>query len=322
MAVLLDGTGNITPAHPSFGGLNATAQDVASVLRAAGVQGDGVQVDRNILLFRDAGELFIIDTGMATGVLPNLQAAGVRPEDVTGVILSHVHFGHHNGLLSGGRPTFPNARVFVSKPEADTNPAELAAYGDRVQRLAPGDRITNNVRFIDTPGHTVSHQAVEITSGGQRLLATVDVLYNQVLSVRRPEWSFRFDSDLDAVVKSRRSLLGMAAEGDTVLHGYHFPFPGIGRIVRAGAGYVFEEGDAVASSAQVTPAHSAITVNSAQIQTYQIVSGETHASYTVQHALATGSTDTVTGITQNVTGEMAIRKIQRERRTRAKPRQV
>jgi glyoxylase-like metal-dependent hydrolase (beta-lactamase superfamily II) len=237
--VLQDGSSRLSSAHPMFGGLNATAGEVETVLREAGVRG-GLEISRNVLLVRDGADTIIFDTGLGQDLLPNLRRAGIAPEAITGVIVSHVHYGHHNGLVAGGRVSFSNAQVFVPNAELEANPAsEITAYGNRVQRLERGARISPSIKYLDTSGHTVAHQGLEVVSGGQKLVCVVDAVYNQVISLRRPEWSFQFDADQEAAARSRRRLLEMTALDNALVHGYHFPFPGLGRIRKDGAGFAF-----------------------------------------------------------------------------------
>jgi glyoxylase-like metal-dependent hydrolase (beta-lactamase superfamily II) len=240
MAVLQDGSSRLSSAHPMFGGLNATAAEVSGLLRQHGSP-NGLEISRNILLVREGSENILLDTGLGQDLIPNLRRAGLEPQDITGVVISHVHYGHHNGLLRGSQAAFPNAQVFVPKAELEASGgAEFAAYGKRVQALERGGRISPSLRYVDTSGHTVAHQALEIVSNNQRLLCVVDAAYNQIISFRRPDWSFQFDNDSAAAAKSRRRLLEMASERGTQVHGYHFPFPGLGVTQADGTGFAFQ----------------------------------------------------------------------------------
>ncbi|MFT7028423.1 MAG: hypothetical protein ACJAVS_002660, partial [Paracoccaceae bacterium] len=48
-----------------------------------------------------------------------------------------------------------------------------------------------------------------------------------------------FDLDGAQAVATRRRLLEMATSEEMVVVGYHFPFPGVGHLVREGAAYRF-----------------------------------------------------------------------------------
>jgi glyoxylase-like metal-dependent hydrolase (beta-lactamase superfamily II) len=54
------------------------------------------------------------------GLLPqSLTAAGVTPEDVTDVVLTHLHFDHIGWVSSDGEPYFPNATIRCAAADLD-----------------------------------------------------------------------------------------------------------------------------------------------------------------------------------------------------------
>src|SRR5262252_1685389 len=70
---------------------------------------------RNVLV--DAGfyrDKFVTRWKPANFVQPSdaVKSAGVRPEDVTDIIVSHIHWDHADGI-----DLFPNARVWIQKEE-------------------------------------------------------------------------------------------------------------------------------------------------------------------------------------------------------------
>src|SRR5258706_389868 len=71
---------------------------------------------RQILVDAGSGELL----GPKMNKLPvSLRAAGVRPQQITDILLTHIHPDHSGGLTVGGRKVFPNALVHVDKRELD-----------------------------------------------------------------------------------------------------------------------------------------------------------------------------------------------------------
>jgi glyoxylase-like metal-dependent hydrolase (beta-lactamase superfamily II) len=308
--VINDGDGE-TQAFPSFGGKNSDEDTVQRVMRAAGMDSLRLQVGRNILVVRDGSELMIVDAGLGRSLIPNLRKAGIEPEQITGVVLSHNHFGHHNGLLAGGAPAFPNARVFLSRPEwqaiESAPPAEFAAVRNRLEVIESDGAITSSVRYIATQGHTVGHQAVRIESGDQRLIAVIDSAYNQIVSFRRPDLSFTFDGDDAAAAESRRAILRRIVDEGAIVHGYHFPFPGLGQARVEGDAFAFEETLPVfASVPAAQPVAQPVAIDS-PARTFTIVSGETSASYTVgKLEKMSGNAITVTGRSAQVNGAFAI----------------
>jgi glyoxylase-like metal-dependent hydrolase (beta-lactamase superfamily II) len=114
------------------------------VLSEGYVREDGERVASTVTFVRDGGALIVIDPGMVASrdrILEPLAALGVRPEDVTDVVLSHHHPDHamHAGL-------FPSARVHD----------HWAWYRDDrwVEREAEGFHLGPDVWLMGTPGHT------------------------------------------------------------------------------------------------------------------------------------------------------------------------
>jgi hypothetical protein len=75
--------------------------------------------------------------------------------------------------------------------------------------------------------------AVLVTSGDEHLLATFDTVIHP-LHVSYPAWNFVGDTLHDQTETTRRGLLDRAAADEFLVASYHFPFPGLGRVVRDG----------------------------------------------------------------------------------------
>lgn len=52
-----------------------------------------------------------------------------------------------------------------------------------------------------------------------------------------PGWRTPWDHDAERSVLSRRRLLGWAADENLLVHAYHMPFPGLGRVDRHGSAF-------------------------------------------------------------------------------------
>jgi glyoxylase-like metal-dependent hydrolase (beta-lactamase superfamily II) len=114
--------------------------------------------------------------------LPNaLRAAGVTPEDIEIVILTHLHWDHaaNNHLL-------PNARFYCQRAEYDfiMNPVSEASMGyefERVRKtsykLVDGDaRLFDSVSVLLTPGHTKGGQCVVVDTDDGKVVLTGDLI--------------------------------------------------------------------------------------------------------------------------------------------------
>jgi glyoxylase-like metal-dependent hydrolase (beta-lactamase superfamily II) len=125
-------------------------------------------------------ELLLFDTGLGFAskqgemqLHQNIRAHGFLPEQVTNVLLSHLHKDHAGGLLlqsSGGhRPSLPNARYFIYRPEADYalatgypsyHPGELEPlFGSGQVEWLEGDEgvISPGLQFRHSGGHCPQH---------------------------------------------------------------------------------------------------------------------------------------------------------------------
>ena len=106
---------------------NATYEEVGEAYAAAGMPRDKLTITFTALAVRTAGKVVVIDTGFGefgpagTGTLvSNLLAAGIRPEDVSTVVISHFHVDHISGLRrKDGSLVFSNAEIVVSEAEWD-----------------------------------------------------------------------------------------------------------------------------------------------------------------------------------------------------------
>jgi len=177
-----------------------------------------------------------------------LAAAGHAPEDVTHVVLTHMHPDHISGLISGGKPSFPKALLVAGRLENEywaANPSD--AYSAHVlpliakaRLIEDGDEVLPGIRAEAAFGHTPGHMVFLLESEGEKLLISGDSFNHYVYTVQRPGWHVRFDVDKDMGVENRKRLLArLAAEGIPLIS-YHFPFPALGYIGGdAEAGYRF-----------------------------------------------------------------------------------
>ena len=97
-----------------------------------------------VSLIRDADRVIVVDPGMVADrdlILRPLHDLGVRPEDVTDVVVSHHHLDHTL-----------NVALFPVVPVHDF---QSVIEGDLfTRRAAEGTRITPGIRLLATPGHT------------------------------------------------------------------------------------------------------------------------------------------------------------------------
>lgn len=229
-----------------------SAEDTAALLTAAGLATDTLSLSIQPLLVKNGDAVLLFDTGAAGAMgtdgklMGSLTAAGVQPDQVTDIFISHLHGDHIGGLVtSAGALAFPNAAIRMSNEEwaamqADATLAALVtAITPKVQAFAAGSEIVPGVASVDIDGHTPGHSGYRIGTGPDSLTYFGDTMHHHVISVQRPDWTIQFDGDEATAEASRKALLERAASENLHLYGVHFPFPGLGRIRKDGETFVW-----------------------------------------------------------------------------------
>lgn len=238
---------------------NVDQAELKALLEAAGLPTDRRVGAVNVTLLKRGEETILIDTGAGmnfmdtTGrLMDSIDMAGVDPEAVTKVVLTHAHPDHVWGVIDDfdEAPRFPNASYVIGAAEwdfwmdpdiASKVPDRLVPFGlgaqrnlgpvaEQTERVGDAYAVTSGVTMISTPGHTPGHMSVMVESGGEQLLVTGDALTHQVVSFERPDWHFGFDQIPEQAVETRKSLLGRLSADKVRIIGYHLPWPGVGRV--------------------------------------------------------------------------------------------
>ena len=238
-------------------GTNQKPEDVAALLEQNLLPVDWMVNMFTPLLVNTGRERILFDTGLGVAnggrLLKQLAAAGTPADQVDVVVISHCHPDHIGGLMTDGKPNFPNARYvigeteyqFWSAPErlsgATEGPAKLVAANvtplkDKMSFLKDGTDVAPGIRAMAAPGHTPGHMAFHIENGGKRLLLGADFCNHYVLSLQRPDWEVRFDADKAKAAETRRKILDMLATDRIPFTSYHMPFPALGFVENSGGG--------------------------------------------------------------------------------------
>lgn len=248
---------------------NAPLAEVKALLAAQGLSTDFIDVPFTAFLLVAGGRRVLFDAGFAdnggptTGkLLDNLQAAGLKAEDIDTVVISHFHGDHIQGLRrKDGSLSFPKAKVMVpapehafwmddatmnARPENQRGGFQVArrVFGgmtaEQLQRFTPGDELMPGLRSVAAFGHTPGHTLFEFRSGGQAFHYIADLTNVPALFVRKPEWQVQFDMDAAAAARVRRETLNRLASSGGLVGGFHFPFPAFGRVRTEKDGFAFE----------------------------------------------------------------------------------
>ncbi|MCL2711075.1 MAG: MBL fold metallo-hydrolase [Planctomycetaceae bacterium] len=199
-----------------------------------------------------AGEdTILFDAGLGNELwVRKLAEAGVKPESVKLVLLTHFHGDHIGGLLQNNARRFPNAKVIVAEPEHEqhfptgTNttiglqPIRIKdAYGQDFTTFKFDEIVFENsevrVKALDASGHTPGHAVFLIETKGEqveKLLIIGDLLHAAALQFPAPEACARFDVDQKKAIAARKRILDFAAQEKIPVAGMHLPPPSMGTV--------------------------------------------------------------------------------------------
>ena len=244
---------------------NASAAEVNDALAADFLPPSVLPVSFTALLVNTGGKLVLIDTGTAGQIADsagfmnaNLAAAGIAPEAIDTILISHFHPDHIDGIKTkDGAKVFRNAEILVPEPEwkfwmDDGNMSRATGtvhryflnarriFKDIAKEVRPfqsGAEVAPGIMSIAAFGHTPGHTAFGIHSGSQSMLAMSDTAREPFLFVRHPQWQPSYDMDGPLAAKTRVAMLDRAAADRMLVEAYHFSFPACGHIVKTGSGY-------------------------------------------------------------------------------------
>ncbi len=216
------------------------------------------------LVVESGGETLVVDTCigngkqrtypawnlMQRGFLDDFAAAGFALDRVDKVMCTHMHVDHvgWNTRLVDGRwvPTFENADYLFAEQEWSHWCVEEQEYGpvieDSVQPIfdagkavlvAQDHRVTDEIWFDPTPGHTPGHVSVHIASRGEEAVITGDMIHHPC-QIAHPQWSSVADTDPNQSAATRSEFVQRYADRPVLVIGTHFAAPTAGRIVRDG----------------------------------------------------------------------------------------
>jgi glyoxylase-like metal-dependent hydrolase (beta-lactamase superfamily II) len=199
----------------------------------------------NCVLVRTGTNTVLIDTGYGSKIpakqlghmlgeagdplVASLDAAGVKPDEIDTVILSHLHFDHAGGATridENGKlvDSFPNAQYIVQKEEWESatgghvelrnaypqeNILPLAETG-RLKLIEGDIEILPGIRSIVTGGHTRAQQVIVIESEGEGAMYLADACptWRHLPQL----WCMSYDEDLLQARRIKPVLLGQIAD--------------------------------------------------------------------------------------------------------------
>jgi glyoxylase-like metal-dependent hydrolase (beta-lactamase superfamily II) len=212
--------------------------------------------EKTIMVDAGTGSLF----GVKLGKLPDsLRAAGIQPDSITDILVTHIHPDHTGGLTVGGKMAFPNATLHVNKKELDFWTNESAGdnasgptkqfFGQVESTVGPyvtagsvktfdGDtEVLPGIRSQPAYGHTPGHTFYVLEDGGQALVFMGDTIHAPDAQFEDPSITVAFDVDQRAAAATREKAFADAADAGYFVAFDHMYFPGVGRIKKESVGY-------------------------------------------------------------------------------------
>jgi glyoxylase-like metal-dependent hydrolase (beta-lactamase superfamily II) len=210
------------------------------------------------LLVEDSNRLTLIDTGMGDkqdprwqgfyhrngegDLVKSIQKAGFSPNDITDVILSHLHFDHAGGAVSWNSDrtkfvmTFPNAKYWTASQHwalsQNSNPREGASFlKENLLPMQESGQLYfvdkepvnpfNNIDIMYANGHTEQMMMPVVNYNGKKIVFMADLLPS--VAHIPIVWVMGYDSRPVETMKEKESLLATAANDEYILFFDHDP---------------------------------------------------------------------------------------------------
>ncbi len=218
------------------------------------VDGDRcVLIDNGIGTKQDAkfNKIYAVDT-TEMELDASLKAAGYHRDDVTDVILTHLHFDHCGGSTEyvGDRSevAFRNAQFHVQRAHWDWaqegNVREKASFlPENLEPLASSGQLNliegqyellPGIELIPVDGHTRAMQLVRVHDSTSSLLYTADLLPTHAHLM--PAWNMGYDLWPMTTIEEKGRLLQQAMDGGWQLYFEHDPTVGLCDVVMGAKG--------------------------------------------------------------------------------------
>lgn len=231
-----------------------------------------VELEMSCLLIRDADHVVVVETGAGTKLsekmrgiyaierppqlLVELAKRGVKPEDVTLVVNTHLHFDHSGGntrrdgdsivatfprasyvfqRVEWQDATHPNERTRASYYPDDFAPLEAAG---KLELIDEAVEILPGVRLDRVQGHTRGTQTVRVTEGKRTVFFSSDFMpdrHHLPLPWIPAQDLFPLDT-----LEAKRTILARAVDEQWIV-GFTHDKPRFGSVTTADGKYKFTE---------------------------------------------------------------------------------
>jgi glyoxylase-like metal-dependent hydrolase (beta-lactamase superfamily II) len=225
------------------------------------------------LLLESNSKKILIDTGMGNkwddkarniyaidescSMNSALAQKGLRTEDITDVILTHLHFDHTGGstvkVNDKLQPAFSNAKYYVQKQNYEwaLNPSDrdrgsyikknfIPLFEEGVLNFRIGNaKFDDEIEFIVINGHTFGQQMVKISDGTDTFLFCADLIpfYSHVPL----PYIMGYDLQPLVTLEEKKKYLRLALDENWKLFFGHDPEIAFATVKKFGEGYIVDE---------------------------------------------------------------------------------
>src|SRR5438552_487227 len=235
-----------------------------SALVMGAPKGEKLDIAMVVWLIRGGGRNILFDSGFhrekwlkefptADYLRPDeaVKLAGVQPEDITDIVISHAHWDH-----MGGIDLFPKATVWIQKQEFAYYTGDAWQPGGKHGGIDPDDvkalvqlNTEGRLRLVDgdnveiLPGiraytgarHTFASQYIRVEGDRSFVLASDNCYLYRNLAERKASATFS-EADQPANIKNQERMVQLAGSADRVIPGHDAlqfqRFPTVGRIAK------------------------------------------------------------------------------------------
>jgi len=204
----------------------------------------------NPFLVETENELIVLDTGLGykdtrdeLNIHQHIRNYGYDPDDVSLVLMSHLHYDHSGGLVveRNGRlePSFPNARHVIQRSEWDAAIAgrsssyhkeifEALKETVKLDFVEGSGILQRGIRFELSGGHSPFHQVFWLEGEGQKCFFGGDELPEPEQLIRK--FVAKYDYDGRKAMHLREEYGTIAAREGWVCLFYHAKSTPVGKV--------------------------------------------------------------------------------------------
>ncbi len=205
-----------------------------------------VKNDKRILIDTGNGDkwndkfksIYDIDTN-SVDLESSLAKVGFKPEDITDVICTHLHFDHIGGNTNIENekiiPAFPNAKYWTSRRNWDVanSPSEkdqgsfmqedwaVLAENNMIHFVNDRSQLFPNIDFIYSDGHTPGMLLPVVSDSNNTLVYCADLIPTSA-HIPLP-WVMAYDVQPTVTIKEKKQLYQDAVEKNWILFFEHDP---------------------------------------------------------------------------------------------------